>query len=47
MWAEVAARVVGCGVVLGAVWIANSYSWPERLAQQYALEHNIPIPQAD
>jgi D-xylose transport system permease protein len=43
-WALVAVIVAGCGVVLGAVWIANSYLWPEALARQYAIAHNIPQP---
>ena len=29
LWAEVAIGVIGCGVVLGAVWVANSYPWPD------------------
>ena len=44
MWADVLLGVLGCAVTIGAVWIANSYSWPESLAQQYAQEHNIPVP---
>ncbi len=44
MWAEVAVGVVGCIVVLVAVWVANSYSWPEALASQYAVEHGITEP---
>ncbi len=44
MWADVLLGVLGCAVTIGAVWIANSYPWPESLAQQYAQENNIPIP---
>ena len=36
--------VVGCGVVLVAVWVAISYAWPEALATQYAQEHGITEP---
>ena len=32
-------------MTVGAVWVANSYPWPENLAQQYAQENNIPIPE--
>ena len=32
LWAEVLVGGVGCAAVLGGVWIANSYSWPEALA---------------
>jgi D-xylose transport system permease protein len=44
MWLDVALGVFGCVVVLGAVWVMNSYYLPESLAAQYAEEHNIPIP---
>ena len=43
-WALVSVMVVGCAVVLGGVWLANSYLWPTPLAHQYALSHNIPEP---
>ena len=45
MWLDVALGVFGCLVVLGAVWVMNSYYLPENLAAQYAEEHNIPIPE--
>ena len=35
MWAEVTVGAVGCLAVIAAVWVANSYFWPEALAQQY------------
>jgi D-xylose transport system permease protein len=44
LWAEVAIGIIGSVVVLGAVWVANSYLWPESLAEQYALQHNITPP---
>jgi len=44
LWAEVAIGIVGSAVVLGAVWVANSYFWPESLAAQYAQQHNITVP---
>ena len=44
MWAEVTLGIVGCVGVLGAVWIANSYFWPEGLARQYAEANGIPWP---
>lgn len=43
-WAMVTVLVIACVAVLGAVWIANSYMWPEQLARQYAQKHNIPVP---
>jgi D-xylose transport system permease protein len=45
MWLDVALGVFGCLVVLGAVWVMNSYYLPENLAAQYAEENNIPIPE--
>jgi D-xylose transport system permease protein len=44
MWAEVLVGAVACGVVLGTVWVANSYPLPPAVAEQYAQEHGIPIP---
>ena len=44
MWAEVAIGVVAVAVVLGAVYVANSYHWPAGLATQYAVAHGITEP---
>jgi D-xylose transport system permease protein len=44
IWALATVIVIGCGAVLAAVWIANSYLWPTALAHQYALQHGIPEP---
>ena len=44
IWAMATVIVASCAAVLGVVWIANSYLWPEALAHQYALAHNIPEP---
>jgi D-xylose transport system permease protein len=44
IWAMVTVIVIACGAVLGAVWLANSYFWPDALARQYAQAHGIPIP---
>jgi D-xylose transport system permease protein len=43
-WAEALLVVLGCAVVLGAVFVANSYLWPEGLARRYAQEQGLPIP---
>ena len=43
--AEVAIGIVACGAVLLAVWTANSYYWPENLANEYAEANGIPIPE--
>jgi D-xylose transport system permease protein len=44
MWADAAIGVVASIIVAGAVWVANAYPWPPALAEQYAVEHGIPIP---
>ncbi len=44
MWAEVLLGIVGCVVLLGLAWFANHSFWPKGLADQYAQDHNIPIP---
>jgi D-xylose transport system permease protein len=44
MWAEILLGVVGCGFVLGAVWVANSYHWPAGLATQFAQSRGITEP---
>jgi D-xylose transport system permease protein len=43
-WATISVMGLGCAAILGAVWVANSYAWPEQLARQYAQQHNIPVP---
>ena len=44
MWAEVLIGVVAIAVVLGGVYVANSYHWPAGLATQYAAKHGITEP---
>src|SRR5256714_2384433 len=38
MWAEVLVGAVACGVVLGTVWVANSYPLPINVAELVAAE---------
>lgn len=45
MWAEGTLAGLGCGTALLAVWVANSYPWPIRIAQRYAEANGIPIPE--
>ncbi len=45
MWAEVLVGAVGAGLVLGAVWVVNSYHWPVRVAARYAEAEGIAIPE--
>ncbi len=35
---------VGIIIVLGGVWVANAYPWPEALAAQYAQQNGISVP---
>jgi D-xylose transport system permease protein len=44
IWAELTLVVLGSAAVLGAVWVVNSYPWPEGLAHDYADAHGIPWP---
>ena len=45
MWAEVTLAAIGCFIALGATWVVNAYPWPERVAENYATAHNIPVPE--
>jgi D-xylose transport system permease protein len=44
VWAMITVIAATCLAVLGAVFVANNYFWPESLATQYAVEHNITEP---
>lgn len=44
VWAEVLMTAIGCGLVLGAVAIANAYYWPIGIVRKYAEANNITIP---
>ncbi|MEO5941581.1 MAG: sugar ABC transporter permease [Candidatus Limnocylindrales bacterium] len=44
LWAEVLIGAVAVAVVLGSVWVANSYHWPAGLATQYAVKNGITEP---
>jgi len=45
MWLVATLGVIGCLVVLAAVWVTNSYYLPENLAMQVAEERGIPWPE--
>jgi D-xylose transport system permease protein len=45
VWLDVTLGVFGCAVVLGAVWVTNSYYLPESIAREIAEERGIPWPQ--
>src|SRR2546422_2397988 len=44
MWAEILVGAIACGVVLGTVWVANSYPLPVNVAQAITQERGIPVP---
>jgi len=44
-WAEILLGTVACAVILGAVWIANSYPWPAGIVNRYAEAHGITVPE--
>lgn len=45
MWAELTMVIAGCGAVLTAVSIANSYPWPKGIIKRYAAANNMEIPE--
>lgn len=45
MWLVITLGVLGCAVVLAAVWVMNSYYLPESLARAYAEDNGIPWPE--
>lgn len=45
LWAELTLVTAGCGAVLGAVAVANSYPWPKGIIKRYAASNNIEIPE--
>ncbi len=44
IWADALIGIVSSVAVAGAVWIANSYPWPEALAQEFAQATGITLP---
>ena len=42
-WAEATIGILGCAAILGAVWVANTYYWPEALAEQYGKGLDTPV----
>jgi D-xylose transport system permease protein len=45
IWAEVSLAVIGCGATIAAVWVANAYPWPVRIAENYANANGIVVPE--
>jgi len=45
VWAEAALGAIGCGITIAAVWVANAYPWPRRIAETYAEANGITVPE--
>ena len=45
IWAEAALTALGCSAAIAAVWVANSYPWPVKIAERYAQAKGITIPE--
>ena len=45
LWAEAFLILLGCSVTLGTVAVVNAYAWPPKVAEAYAADHNIPVPE--
>ena len=45
LWAEGFLGTVTCALILGAVWVANSYPWPIGIVRRYAQANNIELPE--
>lgn len=44
VWAEILLGVIGAGVVLGITKVMNSYPWPPKLIENYAVANHVTIP---
>lgn len=45
MWAEIFLTVLGCGITIAAIWVANSYPWPSRVAARFAEQNGMEVPE--
>ena len=46
IWAETLIAGLGCAIALLTTWMVNAYHWAPRVAERYAAEHNIPVPES-
>ncbi|MCU0830200.1 MAG: sugar ABC transporter permease [Rhizobiaceae bacterium] len=44
MWAEYFMGALGCGLILGFVWLVDSYPWPIGIVRQYVEANGITTP---
>ena len=47
VWAETFLAALGCGLVLGAVLIANTYYWPIGIVRRYIRDNNLTISETE
>ncbi|WP_283194065.1 sugar ABC transporter permease [Rhizobium sp. AN80A] len=45
LWAEYFLAVLGCALVLGAIWVSTIYYWPVAIARKYAEANGIAWPE--
>ncbi|MDM9622702.1 MULTISPECIES: sugar ABC transporter permease [unclassified Rhizobium] len=45
LWAEYFLVVLGCALVLGAIWVSTIYYWPVAIAKKYAEANGIAWPE--
>jgi D-xylose transport system permease protein len=45
VWAEIVLASLGVLFVFALAWVANNSFWPRGLAEEYARQNNIPIPE--
>jgi D-xylose transport system permease protein len=45
IWAETVVGALGVLFVFALAWVANNSFWPSGLAERYARQNNIPIPE--
>jgi len=45
MWAEAFLALVGCGAIIGSVFLVNSYPWPVGILKQYYGAQGLEVPE--
>jgi D-xylose transport system permease protein len=45
MWAETFLAITGCGTIIGATVLVNSYYWPKGIIRRYVAETGINVPE--
>ncbi|PSM16216.1 sugar ABC transporter permease [Nitratireductor sp. StC3] len=45
VWAEIFLGAVGAALILGAVWVVNSYPWPIGIVRRHFEGQGLPVPE--